>query len=246
MKTSQWIIITVVGLATAVGTAVATVQIQTATQPTANSTITPTTPASTAKPTTPASTIPPIAKAEPVVVTPQVAGCRISSAVVNDPDPPLNVRSTPQVADNNIVGKLNNGTFLGVIEEKNNWLHISDPVEGWVAKNRTDSTCAVVKKRINFAPQGDSAIVKGRIIGGGSHRYILNANQGQTLSVKKLDQQGVFPTIVDPNGNILAGNPYTDGNRTEWTAPLPVAGDYILEMDSNFRGFTYEFSVQVK
>ena len=36
-------------------------------------------------------------KVGPVVVTPPNSGCKITQAVVSDPNPPLNVRSIPQV-----------------------------------------------------------------------------------------------------------------------------------------------------
>ena len=75
-------------------------------------------------------------KVGPVVVTPPNSGCKITQAVVSDPNPPLNVRSSPQVRDSEIVGKLNNNTFVSVAEEQNGWLRITDP-PGWIAKNRT-------------------------------------------------------------------------------------------------------------
>ena len=51
-------------------------------------------------------------KVAPVVVTPPNSGCKISMAVVSDPNPPLNVRSHPQVNDSKIVGKLKNNFFF--------------------------------------------------------------------------------------------------------------------------------------
>lgn len=54
------------------------------------------------------------------------------STVVFDPESPLNVRSTPDATLNNVVGILENGTPLSVITEKNGWLQISSPVQGWI------------------------------------------------------------------------------------------------------------------
>ena len=181
-------------------------------------------------------------KNEPVVVTPPNSGCRISMAVVNDPNPPLNVRSIPQVNGSKIVGKLKNNTFVSVAQEQNGWLRITEP-PGWIAKNRTESSCPNVKQQINFLPGGDEAIVKGRIIGGGSHSYRIRAAKGQIMTVR--NRKGVFPLILTQNGKSLTGDNYT-GNETEWTGKMPVTGNYTFELNSNFRGFEYEFWVKVR
>jgi len=181
-------------------------------------------------------------KVGPVVVTPPNSGCKITQAVVSDPNPPLNVRSSPQLSDSKIVGKLNNNTFVSVAEEQNGWLRITDP-PGWIAKNRTESSCSNVNQQINFLPGGDEAIVKGRIIGGGSHSYIIRAAKGQTMTVR--NRKDVFPQIIAPGGKLLAGDPY-QGNETEWTGKVPVTGNYTLQLESNFRGYEYEFLVQVR
>ncbi|MEG4350690.1 SH3 domain-containing protein [Microcoleus sp. LAD1_D3] len=181
-------------------------------------------------------------KVEPVVVTPPNSGCKITQAVVSDPNPPLNVRSNPQVRGSNIVGKLKNNTFVSVAEEQNGWLRITDP-PGWVAKKRTESSCSNVNQQINFLPGGDEAIVKGRIIGGGSHSYRIRARKGQTMTVRT--RKEVFPQIITPRGKLLAGDPY-QGNETEWTGKVPVTGNYTLQLDSNFRGYDYEFSVELR
>lgn len=183
-------------------------------------------------------------KVAPVVVTPPNSGCKISMAVVSDPNPPLNVRSHPQVSDSKIVGKLNNNTFVSVAEEQNGWLLITDPVPGWIAKNRTESSCSNVNEQINFLPGGDEAIVKGRIIGGGTHSYKIRATKGQTMTVR--NQKDVFPQILTPGGQLLAGDPYKQDEKTEWTAKIPVTGNYTFQLDSNFRGYEYEFYVRVR
>lgn len=246
-KPNQWIIAGVAGLTTAVGVAYATISNRPSPTPT------PTITHSSAEPPTPSSGVS-VAPANPptpvtptpseVVVKPPVTGCRISMAVVDDPEPPLNVRSTPEVVNGNIVGQLDNNTFVSVVEEQKGWFKISNPVEGWIAGNRTRSSCANVEKSINFLPGGNSAVIQGEIVGGGSHRYRLNGEAGQTLTVESRRQ--VFPRIVTPDGKLLAGDPSTDSSQKEWTGKLPTTGQYILELDSNFRGFEYEFWVQVQ
>lgn len=179
----------------------------------------------------------------PVVIKPPVEGCRINTAVVNDPNPPLNVRSSPEVKAGNIVGQLNNNTFVPVVEEKNGWLKISDPVEGWIAKNRTRSSCAIVNKPIQFLPGGNSALVQGEMIGGGSHTYTIRAKAGQTLTVE--NYKSVFPLIISPNGKLLTENEAVTPNTRDWSGQLPVTGEYSLQLDSNYKGFEYEFLVRI-
>jgi hypothetical protein len=183
-------------------------------------------------------------KAGTAIVTPPNSGCKITQAVVSDPNPPLNVRSKPQVSDSDVVGKLKNDTFVSVVQEQDGWLRITDPVPGWIAKNRTESSCASVKQQINFLPGGDAAIVKGRIIGGGSHSYLIRATKGQTMTVKNRKQ--VFPSIFTPDGKLFAGDPNTQGTKTEWAGKMPVTGNYTFQLDSNFRGYEYEFSVRLQ
>ncbi|WP_293123739.1 SH3 domain-containing protein [Microcoleus sp. bin38.metabat.b11b12b14.051] len=180
-------------------------------------------------------------KVDPVVVTPPNSGCKINMAVVSDPNPPLNVRSQPIVTDSKIVGKLPNNRFVSVIEEQNGWLRITEP-PGWIAKNRTESSCSKVNQKIDFLPGGNEAIVKGRIIGGGSHSYKIHAAKNQTMTVK--NRKDVFPLMLTPSGKLL-GNSY-QGNETEWTGKIPVTGNYTFQLDSNFRGYEYEFYVRVR
>jgi hypothetical protein len=150
------------------------------------------------------------------------------------------------VTDNNQVTTLKNGTFISVVGEENGWFNIDQPVSGWVSKNRTKSSCSEVSKRIQFPKNGISAIVKGEIIGGGTHQYILGAAAGQTMTIENLDSDSVFPTLITPKGKVLAGDPYSDGDRSLWSGKLPVSGDYYLQMDSNFKGFKYNFLVEVR
>ena len=180
----------------------------------------------------------------PVVITPPTSGCKIVMAIVDDPQPPLNVRSSPEVTEGNIVSQLNNNTFVSVADEQSGWLRITNPVTGWVAKNRTRSTCAKVDQTITFSPEDDVATVKGEIIGGGSHSYRVRIIQGQTMTIKNLGD--VFPAIIRPDGQLISGDRNTEGNKTEWTGVLPVSGVYILQLDSNFRGFNYEFVVEIE
>lgn len=61
--------------------------------------------------------------------------------IATDPNPPLNVRSSPVVAPDNVIGKLRNGTPMTVVDEKEGWLRINSPLEGWVFKQLTITSC---------------------------------------------------------------------------------------------------------
>lgn len=65
----------------------------------------------------------------------------LCQTIATDPNPPLNVRSSPVVAPDNIVGKLRNGTRLTVIDESEGWLRISNPIDGWVYQELTVTSC---------------------------------------------------------------------------------------------------------
>jgi hypothetical protein len=180
---------------------------------------------------------------QPVVVSPPDSGCKISMALVNDPNPPLNVRDRPQINNSKVVGNLKNNSFVSVSDEQNGWLKITDPVAGWIAKSRTKSSCPNVKQRISFNRGGTEAIIKGEHIGGGSHYYLINATKGQRITLTNYKQ--VFPFIIKPDGKMLAQPRDLEG-KTEWTGIIPVTGDYTLIMDSNYKGYKYNFSVEVK
>lgn len=169
---------------------------------------------------------------------------RANMAIAADPNPPLNVRSSPRVASNNIVGRLQNGTRVSVIAEQNGWFQINNPIQGWVAKNRTQSSCTQMRVRITFPSGRNSAAVSDRLIGAGEHQYSLRLAKGQTMTVTS--NKGSFPTIIAPDRKILAGDPYTDADRTQWTGRLTLSGDYTLQFESNGAGYEYGFTVQVR
>ncbi|MGB3532104.1 MAG: SH3 domain-containing protein [Microcoleaceae cyanobacterium] len=179
----------------------------------------------------------------PMSINPPTSGCPIQMAVVDDPAPPLNVRSTPEVRQGNIVGQLENNTFLLVLEQQNGWLRIRDPIAGWVAQNLTRSSCAQVVQSIDFLPNRNQAVIQGEIIGSGSHRYTFEGQVGQTLRVES--RNSIFPQIITPDAAQIARDT-NQQNRGVWTGQLPITGQYTLELNSNFRGFEYDFWVQLE
>ncbi len=61
--------------------------------------------------------------------------------IVADPNPPLNVRSSPIVAPDNKLATLPNGTAILVVDEQDGWLRINTPLQGWVYKELTVTSC---------------------------------------------------------------------------------------------------------
>ncbi len=198
-------------------------------------------------PSSPSTQSSPPPTPQPIMITPSQDNCKITAAIVSDPNPPANVRSSPEVTATNLLGTLTNGTYLSVTEEQNGWFKINSPVEGWVAKSITESSCSEITERIKFPPNGTSARVKGRIIGGGSHQYLLKASAGQTLTLSV--SEGALPFVFIPNdpnqqNDLTGGGHYT--GLENWSGTLPTTGDYLLVLDSHFRGLTYDFLVEVK
>ncbi len=65
----------------------------------------------------------------------------LCQTLATDPNPPLNVRSSPIVAPDNVIGKVANGTVLQVVDRQQGWLRVSQPLEGWVYEELTVTSC---------------------------------------------------------------------------------------------------------
>lgn len=176
--------------------------------------------------------------------------CEIHTVKVRDPNPPLNIRSAPNTTSE-ILAKADNGQYLSVKSEQNGWLKIEynygKPIEGWVAKNRTESSCNLKEQHITLPPAGGIINISDRIIGGGSHEYTIEAVAGKTLTIKS--DQGPLPFIFAPGDinrqkDLTGGGDYT--GKTNWSGELPKTGEYTLILDSNFKGYEYKLDIEVK
>lgn len=61
--------------------------------------------------------------------------------LIADPNPPTNIRSSPIKASDNTIGHLPNGTTVDIIDENEGWLRMNAPVQGWIYKELTVTTC---------------------------------------------------------------------------------------------------------
>lgn len=193
----------------------------------------------------------------PVAISPQttdssdpirVVSCKITTAKVSDPDPPLNLRSTPEVKPDNIVGKLSNGTVLQIKTERDGWFQVSvadgSATTGWVSKRQTDYSCNQKIANITLKPGSDPLPISDRFVGDGTHEYQLTAKKGQTMVL--VVKSGPAPYLLDPNGKLMAGDGQGGGINGTWSGTLPTDGQYTIAFNSNFRGYAYSMSVQLK
>lgn len=186
-------------------------------------------------------------QAQNAVASIETERCSTTQAIVDDPNPPLNVRSSPNAEADNVVGKINNGSWVIVSNEQDGWLEIKAsgdlPIEGWIAKNRTRSSCNLKNARIQFPSQGGTVAIADQIIGGGSHEYTFNAEAGQTLSIT--NHRTVFPMFFGPDGEPVIPGHYGD-TRESWSGQLPATGTYKIAFESNFKGYEYDVEVELR
>jgi Bacterial SH3 domain len=194
-------------------------------------------PSPIAQPPAPGERPSPVAS-EPTRAPRQVASCKILMAIVKD-STPLNVRAQPNL-DGAIVGTVTDGTFVSVKQERDGWLEISEPA-GWIAKSKTASQCGQKVEQVRFGAGQTGTVLAAEFLGVGSHQYKLALGKGQTLRIK--GSIGPMPAVIGPDGQYLVG---MDEARGTWSTKLPSDGDYTLEMASNFRGYKYEFAVDVQ
>lgn len=94
----------------------------------------------------------------------------VCNTIATDPSPPLNVRSSPVVAPDNVVGTVRNGTRLSVIDRNEGWLRINQPLEGWVYQDLTVTSCIPATAQADASTPGvqDNGI---RLLAEATERY---------------------------------------------------------------------------
>jgi LysM repeat protein len=96
--------------------------------------------------------------------------------------------------------------------------------------------------RITFPAGSNSTMLNGSVPADGTIRYVLTANQGQTLSVNAtVSANEVAVTVTDPNG--VALNPLA-GTIT-WNVPIFVSGDYTIQIDDMAGNSSKPYSLNV-
>ncbi len=151
--------------------------------------------------------------------------------------------SAPTTEGDNVVGQLKNGTLVTIAADQNGWLQIKTPMKGWVSKQQTTNGCNQKVERVSLNADNATVPIADRFVGTGSHRYIFAVKQGQTLTISR--DRGPFPMLTAPDGTVLLGHE-KDDKRSTWSGSLAQAGDYAIELESNFKGYRYAFSMDVK
>lgn len=208
----------------------------------------------------PTSAEPAFGMSAPGSALPVRENCRIYQFRVNDPEPPLNVRSSPEVRPDNIIATIPNGRIGAIVSEHNGWFKIAWPnasnqkQDGWITANRTEYSCNEFMETVTEFPFQ----LLGRLVGSGSHQYGVDLQKGQTLVLRPDRQMNepfllYWPTAItgpDIQGR-TAGVPHAYGNwwrkpgdtatpePTEWRWTAKESGRYIIYYDSNFKGYSY-------
>ncbi|MFM7448806.1 MAG: hypothetical protein ACKO24_09430 [Leptolyngbyaceae cyanobacterium] len=101
-------------------------------------------------------------------------------------------------------------------------------------------------QRIQFAPGSNSATVETAVVLGTRDRYLLNARQGQvlTLKISSVEKNALFDVLTPVD---RAGQRTTlKQGVTRWQGKLPVSGDYIVVVGSARGNATYKLQVSIK
>jgi hypothetical protein len=165
--------------------------------------------------------------------------CDTSMAKVADPNPPLNVRSAPNTSST-ITGKLKNGTYVTIEDETPDWYRIKSPQPGWIAKSKTTHTCTEKSEQLTLLPN-QSTTLTGEFIGSGHHDYPITLKAGQTLTLTP--NKGPRPGLIDPSGKVL--QPMNEETSAIVFNPQ-ISGNYTVYLESRFKGYGYEFAIEVK
>jgi hypothetical protein len=129
--------------------------------------------------------------------------------IIADPKPPVNVRSSPVVANDNIMGRLPNGVSLIITDENEGWLKISSPVQGWVYKELTVTSCGSFNSTGTSAqPSSDPGT---RLMAIATQQYQAGNIQGAIALAKTVPADSpVYPLAMG-----AASQWQTDWNRAE-------------------------------
>jgi LysM repeat protein len=83
-------------------------------------------------------------------------------------------------------------------------------------------------QRVQFAIGATTAVLNGALRPGGYQSYILQAMQGQNMTVS-VSGNGPLPIVIkDPSGNVIASSGPVSPGYSQASVILPVSGDYTV------------------
>lgn len=169
--------------------------------------------------------------------------CVISMAQLSTDKSPLFVRSQPQ-EDAKIVGELETGRWLSIMNATDEWFEIIDPTKGWIHRSDVDSSCNEKVERVNLGTNQASVRIKDRMVGVGVHRYVVHVPPGKTLNLKNVE--GMTPRVINSRGELLTQSWETsEDGRPEWIVQPMESGDYTIEVVSHDFQLQYALSVEI-
>ena len=100
-------------------------------------------------------------------------------------------------------------------------------------------------KRVRFAKGRTSTIIKGAVVRGEVHNYILGAKEGQTMIVHitSREKNAVF-TVYFSGKQEAVGDDATE--TTDWQGILPADNNYVIEVGSTRGNATYTLEVTIR
>lgn len=171
-------------------------------------------------------------------IIPLPENCQV---IVNDPNPPLNIRSSPEIKPSNIVTTIDNGTTLSVLGSQEGWLKIKAPTSGWVSEKLTQRVCQQPAQRVRFSSGETGTVLAQTLSPHDQQPFLLNAQAQQTLTVQ-LSTGAVDVQVLDPQGRLIA---QVDRQTPSAQATLPLAGDYTITVE-NQQGSLERFALDVE
>lgn len=151
--------------------------------------------------------------------------------ILVSPDSKANIRDEPST-NSRIRHYGVGGDQVNILNQTNapdgfTWYFIEFPnsgARGWIRGDLL-ALNGQTGERVSFAPGSSAANVGGRVQGGQSRTYVLNAKAGQTLSTSITGTSQFLQVLVfAPNGTNL----YTGARN--WSGVLPSTGDYRLQV----------------
>ena len=130
---------------------------------------------------------------------------------INDPNPPLNVRSGPDT-NHEKVDTLSNETRVAVIDRKNGWLKINAPVHGWISEK---NTAKFLMKFISDANPPTNV----RSGPGQSHNVVRTLDNG--TSIKVVEEQDGWIHLVGPVDGWISKNLAVSASKGVSGSPAP-------------------------
>lgn len=100
-----------------------------------------------------------------------------------------------------------------------------------------------IVERVHFQRGRTTAVLKGAVVRGMSHDYLLGARSGQSMSVHLASSGDVRFTILNPDGDSIAD--YVQ----DWSGELPLSGDYrinVLPDTSRRSAIAYTLEVTIR